>query len=78
MTEVVSPQSSLVDRIPCHMKDLHPQHSVTLLEEISDGTPSESKAESLLCDSEDAGSDNSPEEKAEAEPTSMPLHRSAC
>ena len=58
------------DRIPRHMKDLRTQHSVTLLEEDSDGTH-ESEAESLLCD-------NSPEEGAEAEPPSMPLCRSIC
>ena len=62
----------LVDGVPCHIKDLHLQHSVTSLEEDSDGTPSES----LLCDTENTESDDSSEEGAMPEPTSMPLHRS--
>ena len=53
VTEVISPQSIFVDGIPCHMKDLRLQHSVTSLEEDSDGIPSESESESLLCDTED-------------------------
>ena len=58
------------------MKDLQPRHSVTSLEEGSDGTPSESEAESLLCDTEDTESDDSPEEGAVAEPPPMPLYSS--
>ena len=73
--EVISPQSVLVDRVPRYIKDMRPQHSVTLLEEDSDGIPSESEAESLLCDTEDTESDDSPEEEAVAEPPPMTLHR---
>ena len=62
--------------MPRHIKDLCPQHSVTLLEKDSDGTPSESKAESLLCDTEDTESDNSLEEGAMEEPPPVPLRRS--
>ena len=75
MTEVISLQSILVDGIPCHVKDLRPQHSVTSLEEDSDGTPSESEAENL-CDTKDTESDNSPEEGAIAEPLPVLLQRS--
>ena len=75
VTEVISPQSILVDGIPRHVKDLRLQHGVTSLEEDSDGTPSESKAESLLCDTKDTESDDSPEEGAMAEPPPVPLHR---
>ena len=42
----------------------------------TDGTPSENEVESLLCDAEDAESDNLPEEEAEAKPHSV--HRSIC
>ena len=73
VTEVISPQSILVDGIPHHMKDLRPRYSVTSLEEDSDGTPSESEAESLLCDTEDTESNNLPEEGAVAEPSPVPL-----
>ena len=38
--------------------------------------PSESEAESLLCDTEDTESDNSPEERAMLEPPLVPLCRS--
>ena len=76
VTEVISPQSVLVDGVPHHVKDLRPRHSVTSLEEDSDGTPSESEAESLLCDTEDTESDDSPEEGAVAEPPPVPLCRS--
>ena len=65
VTEVISPQSVLVDGVPRHVKDLLPRHSVTSLEEDSDATHSESEAESLLCDTEDTESDDSPEEGAE-------------
>ena len=75
VTEVISPQSVLVDGIPCHVKDLRLRHCVTSLEEDSDGTPSESEAESLLCDSEDTVSDDSPEEGDVAEPPLVPLRR---
>ena len=73
VTEVISPKSILVDGVPRHIKDLRPRHSVTSLEEDSDGTPSKSEAESLLCDTE---SDDSPEEGAVAEPPPVPLCRS--
>ena len=76
MTEVINPQSVLVDRVPRHVKDLHPRHSVTSLEEDSDGEPSESEAESLLCDTDDTESDDSSEEGAMAEPPPVPLRRS--
>ena len=76
VTKVISPQSVLVDGVPRHVKDLHTQHSLTLLEEDSDGTPSESEAESLLCDTEDTESDDSPEEGAVVEPPPVPLRRS--
>ena len=76
MTKVISPKSFLVDGIPCHVRDLHLRHSVNLLEEDFDGTPSETEVESLVCDTEDAESDNSSEEEAEAEPLSMSLCRS--
>ena len=76
VTKVISPQSVLVDRVPRHIKDLRPQHSVTSLEEDSDGTPSESETESLLCDTEDTESAGSPEEGAVAEPPLVPLHKS--
>ena len=56
MTEVISPQSVLVDEVPRHVKDLRLRHSVTSLEKDSDGTPSESEAENLLCDTEDTES----------------------
>ena len=49
---------------------------MTLLEEDSDGTPSESEAESLQCDTEDTESDDSPKEGAMVEPPPVPLHRS--
>ena len=76
LTEVIRPQSVLVDGVPRHVKDLRPRHSVTSLEEDSDGTPSESEVERLLCDTEDTESDDSPEEGAVAEPPSVPLRRS--
>ena len=76
MTEVISPQSILVDRVPRHVKDLHLRHNVTSLEEDSDGTSSESVAESLLCDTEDTEPDDLPEEGAVAERPPVPLHRS--
>ena len=76
VTEVISPQSVLVDGVLRYIKDLRPPHSVTSLEEDSDGTPSESEAESLLCDTEDRESDDSPEEGAVAEPPPVPLRRS--
>ena len=57
-----------MDGVPHHIKDLCPQHSVTSLEEDSDGTPSKSKAESQLCDTEDTESDDLPEEGAMVEP----------
>ena len=76
VTEVISPQSILVDGVPRHVKDLHPPHSLTSLEEDSDHTPSESETESLLCDTENTESDDSPEEGAVVEPPSMPLRRS--
>ena len=60
------------------MRDLRLRHSMTLLEENSDGTPSESETESLLCDTEDTELDNSPEEGAKGEPSSVPLCRSVC
>ena len=71
MTKVISPQSFLVDEIPCHVKDLHPHHNLTMSEEDSDGT-SESRAESLLHD-KDEKSGNSLDEGAETEPLSLPL-----
>ena len=61
VTEVISPQSVLVDGVPRHVKDLRLRHSVTSLEEDSDSTLSESEAKNLLCDTEDTESDNSPE-----------------
>ena len=64
-----------MDGVTRHIKDMSPQHSVTLLEEDSDGTP-ESEAESLLCDTKDTESDDSPVEGVVAEPPRMPLHRS--
>ena len=67
VTEVISSQS---------VKDLRSRHSVTSLEEDSDGTPSESEAESLLCDTEDTESDDSPEEGAVVEPPPMLWRRS--
>ena len=76
VTKVISPQPVLVDRIPRHMKDLCLRHSVTSLEEDSNCTPSESEAESLLCDTKDTESDDSPEEGTMAEPPPVPLHRS--
>ena len=76
MTKVISPQSVLVDGVLCHVKDLRPQHKLTSLEKDSYGTPSESEAESLLCDTTETESDNSLEEGAVVEPPPVPLHRS--
>ena len=76
VTKVISPQSILADGISCHLKDLRSRHSVISLKENFDGTPSKSKTESLLCDTEDTESDNSPEEGAMAEPPPVPLRRS--
>ena len=76
VTEMISPQSVLVDEVLCHVKDQRPQHSVTSLEEDSNATLSESEAESLLCDTEDIESDDSPKEGAMAEPPPVPLRRS--
>ena len=76
VTKVITPQSILVDGIPGHIKVLHPRHSLTSLEEDSDGTPSDSEAESLLCDTKNTESDDSPEEGAVVEPQPVPLHRS--
>ena len=76
VTEVISPQSVLVDGVPRHVKDLRPRHSLTSLEEDSDGTPSESATKNLLCDTTDTESDDSPEEGAVVEPPPVPLHRS--
>ena len=76
MTEVISPQSVLVDGVPRHVKDLCPRHSLTLLEEDSNGTPSESKAGSILCDTTDTESDHLPEEGTVVEPPPVPLRRS--
>ena len=76
MTKVISPQSVLVDRVTRHIKDLHLRHSVTSVEEDSDGTPSESKAESILYDTEDTESDNLPDKGAVVEPLPVPLCRS--
>ena len=76
MTKVISPQFVLVDGVPRHIKDLRQWHSLISLEEDSDGTPSESKAESLLCDTEDTESDDSPDEEAVVEPSPVPLRRS--
>ena len=76
VTKVISPQSILVDGVPYHVKDLHQRHSVTSMEEDSDGTPSESEAESLLCDTDDTESDDSPEERAMAESPPVPLCQS--
>ena len=76
MTEVISPQSILVDIVPRHVKDLCLRHSVTSSEEDFDGTSSESEAETLLCDTKDTESDNSPEEGAVVEPPPVPLYRS--
>ena len=75
VTEVISPQSVLVDGVPCHVKDLRPQHCVASLEEDSDGTPSESESESLLCDTKNTESDDSPEEETGVGPPPMPLRR---
>ena len=50
-------------------------YSVISLEGDFDGTPSESKAESLLCDTKDTESDDSPEEGAVVEPPPVPLRR---
>ena len=72
VTEVISPQSVLVDGVPRHVKDLRPWHSLTSLKEDSDGTPSES----LLCDTEDTESDDLPEEGVVVEPPPVPLCRS--
>ena len=63
VTEVISLLCVLVDGMPRRAKDLRPRHSVKSLEEDSDGTPSESEAESLF-DTEDTESDDSPEEGA--------------
>ena len=68
VTEVITPKSVLVDRIGCHVMNQHLRHSVTSVGEDSDGTPSESEAESLLCDTEDAESDNSLKGGAVGEP----------
>ena len=51
---------------------------MTLLEEDSDGTPSKSEAESLLCDTEDTESDDLPEEDAMVEPPPMLLVIGCC
>ncbi len=65
-----------MDGVPRHVKDLRPRHSMISLEEDSDDTPSESKAESLLCNTEDTESDNLPKEGAVTEPPPVPLRRS--
>ena len=49
---------------------------MTSLVEDSDGTPSESEEESLLCDTEDTESDDLPEEGAIVEPPLVPLRKS--
>ena len=69
MTKIISPQS-LVDRVPHHMKDLIPCHSVTTLEKDSDGTTSsKNKAESILLhNDEDMDSESLPKEVAKAKP----------
>ena len=59
VTEVISPQSVLVDRVHRHVKNLCSRYSVTSLEKDSEGTPSEIEAESLLCNTEDTESDDS-------------------
>ena len=59
VTKIISPQSILVDGIPCHVKDLRLRHFVITPEEDSDSTTtSERKAESLL---QDDGEDSEPE-----------------
>ena len=78
VTKIISPQSILVDGIPCHVKDLRPRHCVITSEEDSDSTTStERRAESLLQDDgEDSELDNAPAEEAEAGPHFLPLRRS--
>ena len=76
VTKIISPQSVLIDRVPHHIKALRMQHSLTSLEKDSDGTPSESEAESPLCDTEDTESDDSPEEGTVVETLPMLLRRS--
>ena len=49
--KIISPQLFLVDRIPCHVKDLCTRPSLTKSEEDFDNT-SESGAESLLLEEE--------------------------
>ena len=63
----------LVDWILHHAKDLCPCLGVTTSEEDSNGTSSESGAENLLHDDENAKSDNLPKEGAAAE---TPIPRS--
>ena len=77
VTKIISPQSILVDRIPCHVKDLCPHHCVITPEENSDSTTSsERRAESLLQDDgEDSEPDSAPTEEAEAGPLFLPLRR---
>ena len=71
VTKIISPQSILVDGIPCHVKDLCPRHCVVTLEEDSDSiTSSERRAESLLQDDrKDSEPDSAPTEEAEAGPS---------
>ena len=78
---MISPQSLLVDGIPCHVKDLRPRFSFTAPEKDSNSTSesdnaSESRAESLLVDGESAESNGPPQEEAKAESPSLPLRRS--
>ena len=75
--KIISPQLFLVDRIPCHVKDLCTRPSLTKSEEDFDNT-SESGAESLLLEEENTESDNLPEDGAEAEPLSLSLRRRTC
>ena len=78
MTKIHSPQSILVDRIPCHIKDLHPRHCVITPEEDSNSTTSpERRAESLLQDDrEDSEPDCAPTEGAEVGHPFLSLQRS--
>ena len=75
VTKIISPQSILVDGIPCHVKDLWPRHCVITPEEDSDSTTSsEKRPESLLQDNkEDSEPDSAPTEEAEAGPHFLPL-----
>ena len=68
VTEIISPQSVLVDGMPRHMKDLRPRYSLLSSEEDSDSTTSsESRSESLIRDDEtETESDDLPEAEVEA------------